>query len=385
MKKILFVLILAALSTGCFAKAAKKFDTKITACELVNNMKTGWNLGNTMDANGKSGLASETSWGLPEVTKAQIDGIAASGFKTIRIPTSWANHFIDGKYTLDPLWIKRVRQVVDWAIEDGLYVILNDHHDNYDNEGLVPYGKGYYPSSLNYNETLRFTKAVWGQISAAFNEGYDEHLVFEVFNEPRLRGHAHEWWYNPGCTTCKNGASSLNKMNKLAIETIRASGKNNKNRFIMVTALAASLNSYKADSSWVLPEDPTPGKLIISVHMYNPYPFAMENPGVSKFTQNLTYELQESFDYLNERFVSKGVPVVIGEYGATNKNNTEDRVQWFEYFVRESRKYGMCSCLWDNGDWKATNTFEEKFGFYNRTEQTWYFPEITETIIKNAE
>lgn len=382
MKKTFFLLTFIFLCALTFPKENKKFDNKITACQLVQDMKTGWNLGNTMDANGKTGLASETSWGQPMVTKAMIDGVAAAGFKTIRIPTSWANHIVDSKYTIDPAWIKRVQEIVDWAIEDGLYVILNDHHDNYDNEGLVPYGKGYYPNSLNYNETLRFTKAVWGQIAANFNEAYDQHLIFEVFNEPRLRGHSHEWWYNPGCSTCKNGATNLNKMNNIAIQTIRAAGKNNRNRFIMVTALAASLNSYKADSSWVLPEDSAQGKLIISVHMYNPYPFAMENPGVSKFTPNLTAELEESFAYLNERFVKNGIPVVIGEYGATNKNNTADRVQWFEYFIKESGKYGMCACLWDNGDWKAETTFEEKFGFYNRLEQSWYFPEIIEAIMK---
>lgn len=367
------------------SRGAKKINQKITALELVRDMKTGWNLGNTLDANAKSGLESETCWGQPEVTPEQIRGIAAAGFNTIRIPVSWANHIMDSKYTIDPAWMKRVRQIVDWAIDENLYVILNDHHDNYEKASPVPYAGGYYPSSLNYNESLRFTRAVWTQISETFNENYDERLVFEVFNEPRLRGHSHEWWYRPSCTECRDGASNLNRLNRIALETIRSSGKNNRNRFVMVTALAASLNSFRADSSWVMPEDSAEGRLIVSVHLYTPHPFAMENPGVRDFSKNLTYELDESFEYLNERFVSRGIPVVIGEYGATNKNNTQDRVQWFRHFLTESRKYGMCSCLWDNGDFNASATFEEKFGFYNRTDQTWYFPEIIQALMESVE
>ena len=153
----------------------------------------------------------------------------------------------------------------------------------------------------------------------------------------------------------------------------------------MVTGLAASINSYQADDSWKLPKDTEEGRLLISVHMYAPYQFAMENPGVTVFEERHAGELTYNFDWLNEHFVSKRLPVVIGEYGATNKNNTEERVKWFECFVSGAAKYGMVTCLWDNGDSKANNTFEEKFGFFNRNEKSWYFPEIIDTIMKNAQ
>ena len=187
------------------------------------------------------------------------------------------------------------------------------------------------------------------------------------------------------CTTCKNGAQTLNKLNQLCLDTIRASGKNNANRFVMVTGLAAAMVSYTADDSWVLPVENGDNKLIISVHMYSPYPFAMQNPGIRDFSENLTAELEFNFKWLADKFVSRGIPVVIGEYGATNKDNLEDRVKWFSYFIHESRKYGMCSVLWDNGDWNPRNTYEEKFGFYNRTEQKWYFPEIIDAIMSNVD
>ncbi len=390
----LSILVLSSLSAGeKYNFSTKKIvkDKKsaqfneCTAMELAAKMKCGWNLGNTLDANAKSGLESETSWGQPLTTKEMIDAIAAAGFKTIRLPCSWANHFIDSNYTIDPAWMARVKEIVDWCIEDGLYVILNDHHDNYERSGQIPKGKGYYPSSLGYNESMLFTKNLWAQISIAFNKGYDEHLIFEIFNEPRLRGHDHEWWYSSGCTVCKDGATNLNKLNQLALNTIRASGKNNEKRFVMVTGLAASINSYQADSSWKLPTDSATDKLLISVHLYTPYSFAMENPGETVFMEKHAAELAYNFTWLNENFVSKGIPVIIGEYGATNKNNLEERVKWFKYFVEESHKFNMVTCLWDNGDWNARNTFEEKFGFFDRNKKEWFFPEIIETIVKSAE
>ena len=396
MKKCLAVVFISIMMLSSFAGEKYNFSKKAlkdkksvtfndcTAMELAQKMKCGWNLGNTLDANGKTGLESEESWGQPLTTKEMIDAVAKAGFKTIRIPCSWANHFIDANYTIDPAWMARVKEIVDWCIEDGFYVILNDHHDNYEHQNLIPKEKGYYPSSLNYNESMLFTKNVWAQISLAFNKGYDEHLIFEVFNEPRLREHDHEWWYNQGCTVCKDGANNLNKLNQLALNTIRASGKNNAKRFVMVTGLAASINSYQADSSWKLPKDSIEGRLLISVHMYTPYSFAMENPGETVFMEKHRGELEYNFKWLNDRFVSQGLPVIIGEYGATNKNNLEERVKWFGYFVSESRKYNMVTVLWDNGDPNANNTFEEKFGFFNRKEKSWFFPEIIDIIIKSS-
>ena len=386
----IFILSSFAGEKYSFSKKALKDKKSVTfndctAMELAQKMKCGWNLGNTLDANGKTGLESQESWGQPLTTKEMIDAVAAAGFKTIRIPCSWANHFVDSNYTIDTAWMARVKEIVDWCIADGLYVILNDHHDNFERESLIPKGKGYYPSSLNYNESMLFTKNVWAQISLAFNKGYDEHLIFEVFNEPRLRGHEHEWWYNQGCTVCKDGASNLNKLNQLALNTIRASGKNNAKRFVMITGLAASINSYQADSSWKLPKDSVEDRLLISVHLYTPYSFAMENPGETVFMEKHAGELAYNFDWLNEKFVKNGLPVIIGEFGATNKNNTEERMKWFEFFVKESRKYNMVPCLWDNGDPNAKNTFEEKFGFFNRKEESWYFPEIIDIIVKNSE
>ncbi len=359
----------------------------ISGLELTKQMTVGWNLGNTFDATGTKGLGSEMSWGQPHTEKAMIDGLADSGIKTIRIPVSWHNHIKDIKtYTIDPEWMERVKTVVDWAIEADMYVIINSHHDNYEKPYKMLKASGYYPNSENLVESQRFLYNVWGQIALAFNNGYDEHLIFETMNEPRLAGTSCEWWYN-GDSKCIDAADCLNKLNQTALDAIRDSGGNNLKRFIMCPALQASENSASS-SKFKLPQDISgQNNLILSVHAYTPYSFAMESPGDRKFTDGHKQELDTLFSKLKKKFIDNGYPVVIGEYGATNKDNLEERMEWFDYFISNAKQNGIPCILWDNGVWQTrtqengTPDYSESYGYYNRLQQTWYFPEITRTMI----
>ena len=366
-------------------KDTGKKDFVITsATEVVKRMTLGWNLGNTLDAIGSAGLNSEISWGQPKTTKEMIDGLAKSGIKTIRIPISWAKHMDKNTYTVHEDWMARVKTIVDWAIENDMYVIINCHHDNFSTPKKMPACTGYYPNSTNKNESERFLLNLWSQIALAFNDGYDEHLIFETMNEPRLCGTNHEWWFDANAADCKDAAACLNEYNQLGVDTVRASGGNNAKRMIACPALAASPDSAFA-AAFKMPTDDAPDKLIVSVHMYTPYSFAMQSPGERTFTSSHKANLVQYFGKLNTRFISKGYPVYIGEFGATNKDNLEDRVAWFDYFIKESRKYGMTSVLWDNGVWEVKNNdYNEHYGFYNRREQTWYFPEILAAMTSAA-
>ena len=362
----------------------KKDFTCTSATEVVKNMTIGWNLGNTLDAIGSATIMSETSWGQPKTTKEMIDGLAKSGIKTIRIPVSWSKHMDKHTYTVYEDWMARVKTIVDWAIEADMYVIINSHHDNFDNPRKMPACSGYYPNSTNKIESERYLLNLWTQIALAFNDGYDEHLIFETMNEPRPCGTNHEWWFDANAADCKDSAACLNEYNQLVVDTVRASGGNNKKRFIACPALAASPDSALA-AAFKMPEDDEPDKLIVSIHMYTPYSFAMQSPGETKFTVSHQANLKQYFTRLNTRFISKGYPVYIGEFGATNKNNLEDRVAWFSFFVSESRQYGMTCMLWDNGVWEVKNNdYNEHYGFYNRREQTWYFPEILAAMTSAA-
>ena len=360
---------------------------EISCFEIARAMTIGWNLGNTMDATGTSGMLSETSWGQPYTEKAMIDGLAASGIKTIRIPVSWHNHIIDKEtYTISPEWMARVKTIVDYAIENGMYVIINSHHDNYEKPDKMPAANGYYPNNVNLPESQRFLYNVWGQITTAFNNGYDEHLIFETMNEPRPAGTSCEWWFSAD-SRCIEAAKCLLEMNQTALDAIRASGGNNAKRFVMCPALQASENAATS-SSFRMPQDITEGRLILSIHAYTPYSFAMESPGERTFTAAHKAELNTMFSKLQKKFIDNGYPVVIGEYGATNKDNLEERIAWFDYFLRTAKGYGIPCILWDNGVWKTRTTadgspdYSEGYGYYNRTEQKWFFPEITEAMIK---
>lgn len=356
----------------------------VSVIETVKNMTVGWNLGNTLDATGSGNIYSETTWGQPLTTKEMIDYLAESGIKTIRIPISWAKHMDKTTYTVNQEWMARVKEIVDWAIDDDMYVIINSHHDNWLSTSKIPACNGYYPNEKNKIESERFLYNLWTQIALAFNNGYDEHLIFETMNEPRLAGTNHEWWFDGNAADCKDAAKCLNEYNQIVVDAVRATGGNNQKRFIMCTPLQASPESAFSPA-FVMPTDDEPGKLIVSIHAYRPYNFAMVSPGDVNFTNMHIVELGKLFKSLYTRFIAKGYPVVIGEYGATNKNNLEDRIKWMNFFITESRKYGITSCLWDNGAWEVKNNdYNEKFGYYNRRELNWFFPEITDTMIKAA-
>ena len=363
----------------------KSFGT-ITSFELTSAMGTGWNLGNTFDATGSTGLVSELSWGQPLTEKAMIDGLAASGIKTLRIPISWNNHITDKRtYTIHTEWMQRIKEVVDWAIEDGMYVIINSHHDNYEKPSAMLRAHGYYPNEINLVESQRFLYNVWGQIATAFNNGYDEHLIFETMNEPRPAGTPCEWWFN-GDTRCIEAAQCLNKLNQTALDAIRSTGGNNAKRFVMCPALQASENAASA-YAFKMPQDIEQGRLILSIHAYTPYSFAMESPGARSFTDDHKSELNTMFSKLKKKFIDNGYPVVIGEYGATNKDNLAERIAWFDYYVSTAHSLGIPCILWDNGVWQVRQDkngnpdYNEGYGYYNRTNQKWYFPEILKTIV----
>ncbi len=393
MRKLISILLLTTLLSSVFAEDKKSTET-YDATQIVTMMKFGWNLGNTLDALGgswKKGLNTQTAWGQPLTTKEMIDGLAKSGVKTIRIPVSWSEHVIDKYYTIDPKWMARVKEIVTWAYENDMFIILNSHHDNFDQNKKIPAGKGvYYPSEENYEESKKFLTCLWKQISSHFIE-FDYHLIFETLNEPRPRGTSNEWWYDQNSPVCKKYMGTLNKLNQDIVNTIRASGGNNTHRVIMVPSLAASPDAALS-KDFRIPTDTVENRLAISVHMYTPYNFAMASPGDIKFTEAHQKELSTIFRKLYNKFVSAGTPVVIGEMGATNKNNLQDRINWFNFFITEARKNSIYTCcLWDNGVWEINEKdpkdkiYSEHYGYYNRTKQTWYFPELIKTAIKAME
>ena len=283
-------------------------------------------------------------------------------------------------YTIDQKWLARVKEIVDWAYEEDMYVIINIHHDNI---GEKDFGSvlGYYPSEEHKAESIKYLTRIWEQVSETFNNDYDQHLIFEVMNEPRLKGHVHEWGFSASCQECQDSMNVVNEFNQACLDTIRKSGGNNATRLVVVPSLCASPDSAFS-ALFEMPTDTAENALALSVHMYTPYEFAMGVPNGEVFLDSYKSTLDSYFSRLGTKFVSKGIPVIIGEMGATNKDNLDERAKWFAYFIQNARKYGMATCVWDNGSSSPSKTESERYGYYNRTKQEWYFPLLMDIALK---
>ena len=335
--------------------------TPTSAVDLVAQMTNGWNLGNTMDASG-NGLDAETAW-LPnkvQTNQYMMDRLVEAGFNVLRVPVSWDGHITGDDYQIDPAWIDRVQEIVNYGIDDGMFVILNTHHEEW-----------YMPKPSEKEQDIEELKAVWSQIADRF-KGYDEHLIFEGLNEPRLRGEGAEW------TGTSEARDIVNEYEKAFVETVRASGGNNADRCLMITGYAAS-SAYNNLSAIELPEESD--KLIISVHAYLPYSFALDTKGTDKYDANDT-AIPDLFENLNELFISKGVPVIVGEFGSVNKDNLDQRVACLDDYLAAAAKYDIPCVWWDN---YARIGNGENFGLLNRADLDWYFPEMMDVFKKYSD
>ncbi|MCM1119159.1 MAG: glycoside hydrolase family 5 protein [bacterium] len=334
----------------------------ISPMDLVGEMKIGWNLGNTLDAvSSQKGPETETAWGNPVTTQEMIDAVIDQGFNVIRIPITWESHMGDAPdYEVWPAWMDRVQEVVDYAYGRGVYVIINIHHEEW-----------HFPSEENKDAASSQLKALWTAIAERFRD-YDEHLLFEGMNEPRKKGTSVEW--NGGD---KEGQDVVNYYNQVFVDAVRATGGNNTIRNLMVPGYAASADDG-ALRAIVLPEDE---HLIVSVHAYTPYDFALNTAGKSTW-DNDTAGIAHLLALVNELFIRKGVPVIIGEFGAMNKDNEEERVQWAEYYVSKAREYGVPCIWWDNNAFDGDG---ETFGLFDRRKLTFPYPDLLRALLESAE
>ena len=358
---------------------------------ILEDMGLGWNLGNSLDATGGSGLDTETSWSNPKTTQALIDKVKSLGFNTVRVPVSWGKHVSGDNYTIDSAWLARVKEVVDYCYKNDMYVILNIHHDTKSSESAS--GAGYYPRSSAYSSSEKFVTSVWSQMAEYFKD-YDYHLIFETLNEPRLIGTGYEWWFSKWNipSEVKDAIDCINKLNQKAVDTIRDTGSNNRGRLIMCPGYDASIDGATV-SGFKLPTDISGNKnrIALSVHAYSPYNFAMNvgSGSTSTYTSSIKNELQGLFSTLKSNFRDKGIPVVIGEFGSTDKNNTAERVKWATDYTALAKKNNIPCVLWDNNAFAVYNGSSivlnsEYHGYINRKNNTVTNPakDVIEALMK---
>jgi len=358
-------------------------DNFADAAELVEAITVGWNLGNTLDSNvgtspvsirNNSPARQETHWGNVITTEELILLVRDAGFNAIRVPVTWFS-MVDEDLNIRQDWLDRVHEVVDYAYDNGLIVILNTHHDETMWSLFDP----------GMTDSQRVVETMWQQIASEF-ESYGQRLVFEGLNEPRTVGSEHEW---SGGTAEER--ANLNILNQVFVDTVRATGGNNSSRFLISSPYAASATEA-AVSGFALPTDPAgPGKQIVSIHMYAPYEFALTMGGEAVADWSATGAgisgpdaIVDGLDRAYDTFVAHGVPVIFGEMGAINRNNTDARVAWASFYVEQARERGMRTFWWDNGRIGITlpGVNNDNFALFNRRTLQPSSPQVINAIMR---
>jgi len=348
-RRIHFLIIVIGLMMSMTARAQLP-----TAQQIASQMKVGWNLGNTLEA-----ICGENAWGGGGTSQRLIDSLKAAGFNTVRIPCAWYCHSDPVTYVIDPVWLARVKQIVDYCIKDSMYVFVNIHWDG-----------GWLDDHINVTDSASVNKrqhAYWTQIANYFRN-YDEHLLFASANEPPAKD--------------ATGMSVLLSYHQTFINAVRATGGNNSSRTLIIQGPSTDTDlTYKLMNT--MPADQIANRLIVEVHYYTPWQFCgmvgdqswgnmfyywgKGNHSTTDVTRNSTWgeesDMEKSLGYMKTKFVDKGIPVIIGEYGAFRRDLSKvsppsDQAlhdasikYYYRYFVKSAMSKGIITYCWDTPNW----------------------------------
>ncbi|MFF8280107.1 cellulase family glycosylhydrolase [Streptomyces lateritius] len=318
-----------------------------SAMDAVAAMQPSWNLGNTLDA-----IPHEDSWGNGQTTKATFEKIAADGFRSVRIPVTWSDHqSATAPYTVDAAYTARVRQLVDWAQDSGLYVVLNVHHDSW--QWVSKMSTGHDNVIARFNST-------WKQIAAAFRDE-PRSLLFEGINEPQFEN-----------ATAAQKTEYLNELQVSFHSIVRSSGGANTNRLLSLTTQFGSGDQAHMDDLYKTITALDDRQLVAQVHFYSWYPFSVNIAGGTHYDDVARKHLEDTFANLHNTFVTKGIPLYLGEYGLLDYPNhfhpsrveRGEALKYFEHVGYAARRYGITTALWD------------PFAYLNRDTLQWRDPAL---------
>ena len=372
---------------------------KLSAQYLADNeMGVGINLGNTLEAtlsiadkkNATEAAQFETAWGQPVTTQEYIDCLHSYGINTIRIPVAWSN-MVDEKnnYKINEKYLGRVEEVVNYALNDGMYVIINDHWDSqwWGQFGAAKWAnkaqtKKVANTTMRKNAWKRY-RSFWKQISARF-KSYSDHLIFEGANEElgtRLNDTIYSNGYctsdDPNDTRIKGNLTedelyeTVNKINQTFVDIVRASGGNNKYRHLLIPGYNTNIEDT-ADYRFQMPTDTIASngisKLFLSVHYYTPWNFCGDG-NIGNYTNIDQKITEQQFSYL-QRFVDEGYAIIVGEGGICNPAGVDGSVsQWYNDAFTQAQKYHAVLCTWETGQYFNRTAAKIKYKdiavFYN--------------------
>ncbi|MDR0324574.1 MAG: cellulase family glycosylhydrolase [Oscillospiraceae bacterium] len=364
---VLTLAILLALVPAA-APVAQAAFTPITGWEMMEKLGVGYTFGNTTEARGwpeGHPIASnpddtETCWGQPLIEQWHFQSIAMKGFDSYRMCVSWEPH-LDKDYNIDPAWLDRIQQLVDWALDAGLYVLLNTHHEQ-ELYWRIKDGR--------YEEAKTLLTAIWSQVAERFKD-YPETLLFEIMNEPMLL----EYYQGPGHWLGSNAqetqalSDTVSKLNADALDVIRKSGGNNDRRVLMLC-----LPGAHADS---IPYMETPDDLYIVYGAFggggyfindenliyiqnlldNGIGFVNKESNLQNYGEEGTIpSLSEAINSTSEhygRFAKMGIPSFWFSFCASREENPDDVMNSFLNRL--------------TGEWINTQVLEALFAAYGKT------------------
>ena len=359
--------------------AAKYELSGLTASEFFTQkgLTIGWNVGNALDAEG-----SEASWTQFMINQDLLDGVKAAGFNVLRIPITWHHNTQRPigpapDYKLNKNRLERVVEVVDMAYDAGFKaVIINIHHDGAPNHTVNYWLKMDGNAEVTAEVTAQFSK-VWEQIAERFKD-YGDWLIFEGMNEPRPSSGTGNWGWNPSDAQF----TLINEWNQVFTDAVRGTGGNNTERFLVIQPISARAHLVM-DNKFLLPTDTTPNKQIVSVHWYYPEAFSLNGTSFawgtdadkSVITQGSSSPNTGNvgFTHYKTKYTSQGIPMIIGECGATyqaNRGNDlsafeANRIAYLSYLCEQAKANGLVPIIWDNGRITATQN-NENFGLFDR-------------------
>jgi endoglucanase len=313
---------------------------QLTPQDAVKLMAPGWNLGNSFDAN-----PNETSWGNPTPTQALIKAVHAAGFKLLRLPVTWTNHIGSApSYSIDAAWMNKVKETAQWAIDAGMYVFLNTHHEADGNGGWVT-----FPSTTSAAQSVAAeVTAVWTQMATTF-KSFDPHLMFECFNEPNYAG--------------SNNAQSqadLNVYLEACFKAIRDTGGANATRIVMIQPIGASPIQAGIQSIQKVSFIGDPN-LVISLHTYYPTNFGLSTTPYSWGSANDYTSMQNSIAQQIRVWLPTQV-IFVGEWGSMDSQPLTNRAAHALAYAQDTTTGGLVPIWWDNG-----GSGSESFSLFNRS------------------
>ena len=340
--------------------------SSLTAVELAAQMGTGWNLGNSLEA-----IGGETAWGNPATTRAFVDKVKAAGFNTIRIPVAWSVFSDAANFTITETWMNRVEEVVNYALANNMYVIMNEHWD----------GGWLQPTNAQKDYANNRLKVMWTQIARRFRN-YDYHLIFAGTNEVMVTNN-----YN---APTAEYSSVQNGFNQVFVNAVRSTGGRNAYRYLAVQSFNTNIDH--AANFFTLPKDVTEKRLLLEVHYYDPYNFALNenstitqwgsiatDPAATETWANESY-VDAQFQKMKTNFIDHGVGVILGEFGAITRDDVSGsenfRKYYLHYVSNSARSHGLVPVYWDNG-FIGNHTM----ALFNRNTGDVLYPDILTAIL----